>query len=157
MIAGASPIRARTGSHLAGNYVHVAIDDRARVCFSEIKESERKQAAVEHLIAAVDGYRSLGVQVERAMTDNGSCHKTAQWAKACTKLAIKHRRTTPHTSRTNGTAERYIQTALREWAYATAFENTQQRTADLPRWLHRYNRHRPHASLGRQTPSAASD
>lgn len=133
-------------------YVHVAVDDNSRVSFSEIKESERKEAAVEHLIAAVAYYRCLGVIVERVMTDNGSCYKSKLWARTCRELGIKHLRTKPYTPQTNGKAERFIQTALREWAYATAFENSEQRKADLPRWQHRYNWHRPHASLGKQTP-----
>lgn len=133
-------------------FVHVAVDDNSRVSFSEIKKSERKEAAVEHLIAAVTYYRRLGVTVERVMTDNGSCYKSKLWAKTCKDLGIKHLRTKPYTPQTNGKAERFIQTALREWAYATAFENSEQRKADLPRWQHRYNWHRPHASLGKQTP-----
>ncbi len=126
-------------------YVHVAVDDNPRVSFSEIKNSERKEAAVAY-------YASLGVKVERVMTDNGSCYRSKLWAKTCGKLGSKHLRTRPSTPQTNGKAERFIQTALRQWAYGTAFENSEQRKADLPRWQHRYNWHRPHARLGKQTP-----
>jgi transposase InsO family protein len=128
-------------------YVHVAIDDHSRMAFSQIKASEKKEPAVEHLKAAVAYYRRLGVRVERVMTDNGSCYKSKLWARTCRDLGIKHIRTKPYTPQTNGKAERFIQTALREWAYATAFENSDQRNAELHAFMHRYNWHRPHASL----------
>lgn len=133
-------------------FVHVAIDDHSRVAFTQIKPSERKEPAVEHLNAAVAYYRGLGVKVARVMTDNGSCYKSKLWTTTCRKLGIKHIRTKPYTPQTNGKAERFIQTALREWAYATAFETSNQRSDELPRWLHRYNWHRPHASLCGKPP-----
>ena len=133
-------------------YVHVAIDDHSRVSFSEIYADEKKGSAVAHLKAAVAYYKRLGITVERVMTDNGGCYKSFAFRDACKRLGIKHIRTKPYTPQTNGKAERFIQTALREWAYATEFENSEQRKADLPRWQHRYNWHRPHASLARQTP-----
>lgn len=133
-------------------YVHVAIDDHSRVAFSQIKPSEKKKPAVEHLKAAVAYYRRLGITVERVMTDNGSCYRSKLWEKTCRELGIKHIRTKPYTPQTNGKAERFIQTAIREWAYATAFETSDQRREELPRWLHRYNWHRPHASLGGKPP-----
>ena len=86
------------------------------------------------------------------MTDNGSCYRSKDFAKACKRLRIKHIRTKPYTPQTNGKAERFIQTALREWAYATAFDTSEQRRAELPNWLHRYNWHRPHASLDKKPP-----
>lgn len=133
-------------------YVHVAIDDHSRVAFTQIKSSEKKEPAVEHLRAAVAYYRKLGVEVTRVMTDNGGCYRSRLWRRTCQDLGIKHLRTKPYTPQTNGKAERFIQTAIREWAYATAFENSEQRKRELPRWLHRYNWHRPHASLGGRTP-----
>lgn len=133
-------------------YVHVAIDDHSRVAFTEIRGSEKKGCAVAFLEAAVAYYASLGITVSRVMTDNGGCYKSHLWRDTCRQLGIKHLRTRPYTPQTNGKAERFIQTALREWAYATAFENSEQRKADLPRWQHRYNWHRPHASLAKQTP-----
>ena len=133
-------------------YVHVAIDDHSRVAFSQIKLSQKKEPAVEHLKAAVAYYAKLGIKVERVMTDNGSCYKSKLWARTCAALGLKHIRTKPYTPQTNGKAERFIQTALREWAYATAFETSHQRSQELPRWLHRYNWHRPHASLGGKPP-----
>jgi transposase InsO family protein len=92
------------------------------------------------------------VRIDRVMTDNGACYRSKAFAKACRDLGIKHIRTKPYTPQTNGKAERFIQTALREWAYATEFQNSEQRKAELPAWLHRYNWHRPHTSLGKKPP-----
>jgi transposase InsO family protein len=86
------------------------------------------------------------------MTDNGSCYRSKAFAKACRKLGLKHIRTKPYTPKTNGKAERFIQTALREWAYALAYPTSDHRTAELPAWLHQYNWHRPHHSLKSKTP-----
>ena len=133
-------------------FVHVAVDDHSRLARIDILPDERKGSAVAFLKATVAYFRSLGVKVDRVMTDNGSCYKSSLWAKTCTSLGIRHIRTRPYTPQTNGKAERFIQTALREWAYATAFETSEQRKAELPRWLHRYNWHRPHASLGQRPP-----
>lgn len=133
-------------------FVHVAIDDASRIAFSQILPDERKQSAVAFLVAAVAYYASLGVAVTRVMTDNGSCYRAKAFAKACCRLGLKHVRTKPYTPRTNGKAERFIQTALREWAYAAAYPNSDQRAAELPIWLHRYNWHRPHRSLKSKTP-----
>ena len=128
-------------------FVHVAIDDHSRVAFSQILPDERKQSAIAFLKATVAYYKSLGVSITRVMTDNGSCYISKAFARACKRLRIKHIRTKPYTPQTNGKAERFIQTALREWAYATAFDTSDQRRAELPRFMHRYNWHRPHASL----------
>jgi len=107
---------------------------------------------VAFLLATVAYYKSLGVDVERVMTDNGSCYRSKAFARACRQLRLKHIRTKPYTPQTNGKAERFIQTALREWAYATAFEHSDQRRQALLPWLHRYNWHRPHASLAKKPP-----
>jgi transposase InsO family protein len=128
-------------------FAHVAIDDHSRVARIDIMPDERKQSAVLCLQRTVAYFLSIGVRIDRVMTDNGSCYRSRAFAKACAELAIKHIRTKPYTPQTNGKAERFIQTALREWAYATAFETSEQRKAELPIWLHRYNWHRPHASL----------
>ena len=142
----------KNGTAPGWEYVHVAIDDHSRVAFSQVRESEKKGCAIAFLKAAVAYYQSLGITISRVMTDNGGCYKSHLWRDTCQQLGIKHLRTKPYTPQTNGKAERFIQTALREWAYATAFENSDQRKAELPRWQHRYNWHRPHASLGKQTP-----
>ena len=133
-------------------FVHVCIDDASRIAFSQILPDERKESAVAFLVAAVAYYASLGVTVTRMMTDNGSCYRSKAFAKACRKLGLRHVTTRPYTPRINGKAERFIQTALREWAYAVAYPNSDHRAAELPIWLHRYNWHRPHGSLKSKTP-----
>ncbi len=108
--------------------------------------------AVAFLKAAVAYYASLGLIVESIMTDNGSCYRSFAFRKACQRLGLKHIRTKPYTPRTNGKAERFVQTCLREWAYARAYSNSQQRAPELPFFMHRYNWHRPHAGIGDKPP-----
>jgi transposase InsO family protein len=133
-------------------FVHVCIDDNSRVAFSQILPDEKKQSAVAFLTAALAYYASLGVTVARVMTDNGSCYRSEAFRKACAAAGLKHIRTKPYTPKTNGKAERFIQTALREWAYAQAYTTSDRRAAELPAWLHRYNWHRPHGGIMSQTP-----
>ena len=133
-------------------FLHVCIDDHSRVAFSQIMPDEKKESATAFLRAALAYYQSLGVAVSRVMTDNGACYKAFAFRDACRTLGLKHIRTRPYTPRTNGKAERFIQTALREWAYARAYRNSTQRAHQLPAWLHRYNWHRPRASLNANTP-----
>ena len=133
-------------------YVHVAIDDHSRIAFAKVMPSEKKPSAIAFLKDAVAYYDSLGVTVERVMTDNGSCYRSFAFRRTCKRLEIKHIRTKPYTPRTNGKAERFIQTSLREWAYAQAYPNSRERKAELPVWLHRYNWHRPHAGIDDKTP-----
>jgi transposase InsO family protein len=134
------------------DFVHVCIDDHSRVAFSEIKSDETADSAVPCLKAAVAYYKSLGVTVTRVMTDNGSCYQSFAFRDVCRDLAIKHIRTKPYTPKTNGKAERFIQTALREWAYAKAYPTSDRRAQELPIWLHKYNWHRPHGGIKSQTP-----
>jgi transposase InsO family protein len=133
-------------------FVHVCIDDASRIAFSKVMKNERQGCAVAFLKAAIAYYTSLGVIVERVMTDNGSCYKSFAFRTACKRLGLMHIRTRPYTPKTNGKAERFIQTSLREWAYARAYNTSQERAAELPRWLHRYNWHRPHGSIGSMPP-----
>lgn len=133
-------------------FVHVCIDDASRIAFSQIKPDQRKRSAVTFLKAAVAYYASLGLIVESIMTDNGSCYRSFAFRKACQRLGLKHIRTKPYTPRTNGKAERFVQTCLREWAYARAYSNSQQRAQELPFFMHRYNWHRPHAGIGAKPP-----
>ena len=133
-------------------FVHVCIDDASRVAFSQILPDEKKESAVAFLKASVDYYANLGVTVTRVMTDNGSCYKSFAFRDACRQLGLKHIRTKPYTPKTNGKAERFIQTALREWAYAQSYPTSDIRAAELPTWLHRYNWHRPHGGIKLATP-----
>jgi transposase InsO family protein len=122
----------------------VCIDDASRVAFAQVMPSEKKRSAIDFLKVALAYYQGLGIKVERVMTDNGSCYKSFAFRRACKRLGLRHIRTKPYTPKTNGKAERFIQTSLREWAYARAYENSQQRKHQLPTWLHQYNWHRPH-------------
>jgi transposase InsO family protein len=133
-------------------YVHICIDDASRIAFADIFPDEKAVSAIAFLKAAVAYYQSLGITVTRVMTDNGSCYKAKDFAKACKALGLKHIRTKPYTPKTNGKAERFIQTALREWAYARAYPSSEHRKAHLPNWTHMYNWHRPHRSLKSKTP-----
>lgn len=155
----------RTGHRITGNrtgqsnsrgigweYVHVCVDDASRLSFTQIHPDEKAVSAIAHLRAAVAWYASMGVKVARVMTDNGSCYKSHAFKAACAKLGLRHIRTKPYTPKTNGKAERFIQTALREWAYARAYQTSDQRAADLPVWTHLYNWHRPHAALKSKPP-----
>lgn len=133
-------------------FVHVAIDDASRLAFSQILPDEKKKSAIAFLKAAVAHYAQLGVKVTRVMTDNGSCYRSKEFRTACRDLRLRHITTRPYTPKTNGKAERFIQTALREWAYAQAYPTSDDRAAELPVWLHRYNWHRPHGSLKSKPP-----
>lgn len=148
---GQSNRRAR-GEGLGWEFVHVAIDDNSRIAFAKVMPNERKRSATSFLKAALAYYDSLGIKVERVMTDNGSCYKSFAFRRLCKRLGLKHIRTKPYTPKTNGKAERFIQTCLREWAYAQAYHHSRQRTQQLPYWLHRYNWHRPHTGIGAKTP-----
>jgi transposase InsO family protein len=133
-------------------YVHLAIDDHSRLAYSEILPDEKRTSCLRFLFNALRYFRSLCVKVERVMTDNGSSFRSRRYAKALRRLRVKHLRTKPYTPKTNGKAERFVQTSLREWAYARAYDTSDQRAAELSAWLHRYNWHRPHGSLGAKPP-----
>ena len=140
------------GKGYGWEYVHVCIDDNSRLSFTQIHPDEKAVSAIAHLKAAVAWYARLGVTVARVMTDNGSCYKSRAFATACKNLKLKHIRTKPYTPKTNGKAERFIQTDLREWAYARAYQTSDQRAEHLPGWTHMYNWHRPHGGIKDQTP-----
>jgi transposase InsO family protein len=142
-------------SHCRGlgwEFVHVSIDDHSRVAFSEVRPDQTADSAVAFLKSTVAYYKSLGVSVTRVMTDNGGCYLGFAFRDACRALGLKHIRTRPYTPKTNGKAERFIQTALREWAYAQAYPTSDRRAEELPVWLHRYNWHRPHGGINSQPP-----
>src|SRR3954447_8426075 len=151
-ITGRHPGMINRHRGIGWEFVHVCIDDASRVAFVQIMADQRKESAVTFLEAAVAYFAKLGIRIERVMTDNGSCYRSKTFRSACKRLNVRQIFTRPYTPRTNGKAERFIQTALREWAYARAYHNSNQRSTELPIWLHRYNWHRPHASLKAKTP-----
>jgi len=132
--------------------VHVAIDDHSRVAFAQVYTDETEYSAAHFLKAAVDYYKALGVTIKRLITDNGSAYRSRLFARTCKALGIKHTFTRPYRPQTNGKAERFIQTCLRGWAYVRRWNNSAERTAWLPAFLHYYNCHRPHSSLGDKPP-----
>jgi transposase InsO family protein len=133
-------------------FAHVAVDDHSRLSLVAMAEDERQQTAVAFLEQVVAHYRERGVPVQRVMTDNGSAYRSRAFAAACRRLGLRHLYTKPYTPQTNGKAERFIQTALREWAYAATYQSSQQRRDALGDWLHHYNWHRPHTALGGKPP-----
>jgi len=133
-------------------HVHVAIDDHSRIAFSAIYPDEKQASVLGFLAAALAYYARFGIRFKAVLTDNGPAYRSRAFAQACCALGLKHRFTRPYTPRTNGKAERFIQTALREWAYARTYQNSNQRSQELRSWLHQYNWHRPHASLGLSPP-----
>jgi transposase InsO family protein len=140
------------GKGLGWEFVHVCIDDASRIAFAQIMPDEKKHSVAAFLQAAVAYYESLGVKIVRVMTDNGGGYISFAFRDACRDLGLRHVRTRPYRPQTNGKAERFIQTALREWAYAKAYTHSDCRTGELPTWLHQYNWHRPHGSLKARTP-----
>jgi len=137
-------------------FVHVCVDDHSRLAFTQVLKSERKECAVAFLKAAVAWYKQLGITIERVMTDNGSCYRSNAFNSLCKAMGIRHIYTKPYTPKTNGKAERFIQSSLREWAYAQAYNTSEQRKTELPYWMHHYNWHRPHAGIKRKTPISRS-
>ena len=136
------------------DYVHVAVDDASRLAVAEIAADERGEAAARFLRHVVSELAAAGVRVERVLTDNGACYRSADFAAACQELDVKHLRTRPYRPRTNGKAERFIQTLVDRWAYGRIYGSSQERAHALEPWLDFYNRRRPHGSLGHQTPAA---
>ena len=130
----------------------VAVDDHARIAFTDMHVDEKWPQAVQFLHNAVAYYASLGVKVQRVLTDNGSAFRSRGFAQACAQLGIRHKFTRAYRPQTNGKAERFIQSALREWAYGFTYQNSAQRTAALDHWIHHYNWHRPHQGIGGAAP-----
>jgi transposase InsO family protein len=148
----------RTGHRITGDrrgasdgagydFVHVAVDDATRLAYVEVLPDEKRTATTGFLVRALRWFRQRGIKVERIMTDNGSGYIARLFANACRWLGLRHIRTRPYTPKTNGKAERFIQTLLREWAYAIPYKTSDSRNADLSRWLLWYNLHRPHGAL----------
>jgi transposase InsO family protein len=138
-------------------FAHVAIDDHSRAGFVQMHVDERKGSAIEFLKATVAHYAAHGVTIKRLLTDNGSAYRSKLFNKTCQALGIKHSFTRPYTPQTNGKAERFIQTCLREWAYGRIWLNSQERTSWLPVFLDYYNNRRAHSALGYRTPASRLD
>jgi len=130
----------------------VAIDDHARLAFTAMHPDEKKEQATLFLHNAVAYYARMGVRVQRLLTDNGAAFRSREFRQACVELGIKHRFTRPYRPQTNGKAERFIQSALREWAYGWTYQNSEHRTQALAHWQHHYNCHRPHSGIGGVPP-----
>src|SRR5213076_657800 len=132
--------------------VHVCVDDCSRVAYAEVLVDEKGPTVAAFLRRAVAWFRRRGVRVRRVLTDNGSGYRSRLFAAACRALRLVHKRTRPYTPRTNGKAERFIRTMLREWIYGVPFPTSAHRTAALPSWLHYYNWHRAHQALSGAPP-----
>jgi transposase InsO family protein len=148
--------RGKESRGVGWEYLHVAIDDHSRIGFSAILPDQNHQSAMRFFLMARAHYARFGIAIRRVLTDNGSCYKHWLFRKLLHRQHVKHRFTRPYTPRTNGKAERFIQTAMREWAYARSYQNSTQRTELLELWIHDYNFHRPHTSLKLQTPASRS-
>ena len=133
-------------------YLHLAVDDHSRLAYSEIFPDETRKSCLRFLFNALRFFRSHGVKVWRVMTDNCSSFRSKRYAKALRMLGIKHKRTKPYTPKTNGKAKRFVQTSLREWAYAKPYTHSDQRADALLPFLHHYNHHRPHFGIKGKSP-----
>ena len=133
-------------------FLFVAVDDHARLGFTDMYPDEGKASAAQFLQNTVGYFRSLGVRPKRVLTDNGPAFRSKPFAQACLDLGLKHSFTKPYRPQTNGKAERFIQSALREWAYGLPYNHSSERTAMLERWIHHYNWHRPHQGIKGLTP-----
>jgi hypothetical protein len=132
--------------------VHVCVDDTSRVAYVEVLPDQKTATCIGFLDRAIAWFATHGVIVERVMTDNGSAYVSHAWAAHCERLEIRHLRTRPYRPRTNGKAERFIQTMLREWAYAAVYQTSDQRREALESWVWRYNNQRLHSALGHKPP-----
>lgn len=148
-----------TGDRRAGrsyrtgwDFLHVCVDDASRLAYTEILPSERQEDTTAFLERALAWLARHGVTVQRVMTDNGSAYRSKLFRQALLKAGARHVRTRPYTPRTNGKAERFIQTSLREWAYAKPYRSSAERTLAIRPWTDAYNLYRPHAGIGGLTP-----
>jgi transposase InsO family protein len=145
------------GTHNRGagwEAVHVCVDDTSRLAYVEVLDDEKATTTVGFLARAVAWFADRGITIQRVMSDNGSPYRSTAWATWCADHDIRHLRTRPYRPRTNGKAERFIQTMLREWAYAAAYQSDQHRRQALAPWLTYYNHQRPHSALSHKTPTS---
>lgn len=137
--------------------LHVAVDDHSRMAFVQLLPDQKADTTIGFLHDAREFFARHGFPVRALLTDNGSCYRSHLFRHACQNLEIKHRRTRPYSPQTNGKAERFIQTALREWAYAKHWTDSKQRDAHLQPWIDYYNHQRPHGSLNYKPPISRSE
>ena len=137
--------------------LHVAVDDHSRLAFTQMLPDQKAETTVGFLNSAVEYFAIHGIGVRSLLTDNGSSYRSRQFRHACQQKQIRHQRTRPYTPRTNGKAERFIQTALREWARAKHWASSEERDASLKPWTDYYNLQRPHGSLNYKPPISRSD
>lgn len=140
------------GRGVGWDHVHVAIDDASRLAYVEVLPTAQQHDSLGFLERAVASFAARGITIQRVMTDNGSAYRSHAFAAACARLALRHLRTRPYTPRTNGKAERFIQTLLREWAYRKAYVSSSRRRSALRPWLRYYNERRPHTALAYRAP-----
>jgi transposase InsO family protein len=141
-------------SHVGYSYLHNAVDDHSRLAYSEILGDERKETAVAFWQRAQAYFTSVGVTVQRVLTDNGSCYKSLLWRDTLTTAGITHKRTQPYRPQSNGKVERFNRTLLDEWAYHRPYQSETERRAAYPPWLHTYNHHRSHTALNGHPPAS---
>ncbi|MGB9507198.1 MAG: IS481 family transposase [Candidatus Acidiferrum sp.] len=158
-----SEVRRRADGRLRGKQkhpgflaLHVAIDDHSRIAFTQMLPDQKAETTIGFLHAAIEFFATHRISIRALLTDNGSCYRSAPFRQACSRMHIKHHRTRPYTPRTNGKAERFIQTALREWAYSQHWPNSDQRDLKLQLWTDYYNHQRPHGSLNYMPPISRS-
>jgi len=137
--------------------LHVAIDDHSRMAFTQMLPDQKAETTIGFLNSAIEFFALHGIGVRALLTDNGSSYRSQLFRQTCQKMQIRHQRTRPYTPRTNGKAERFIQTALREWAYAKHWTDSEHRDSHLKPWTDYYNRERPHGSLNYKPPISRSD
>jgi transposase InsO family protein len=147
------PRRAPGRPNLGYVYLHHAVDDHSRVAYSEMLPDETKRTAAAFMTRALAHFRSLGVIVSRVLTDNGACYRSRDFAAVLTTASVTHKRTRPYRPQTNGKVERFNRTLQEEWAYARPYASESERAAAYPEFLHWYNHHRPHTSLGGASPA----
>lgn len=153
-VTGRGSAGSRTQTGAGWECCHVAVDDTSRVAYVEILADQTAATTIGFLERALEWFAARGVTVERIMTDNGPNYRSKLHARAVKRLAIRHLFTRPYRPRTNGKAERFIQTMLREWAYAAVYRTSEHRARALEPWLHFYNHERPHGALGHQAPAS---
>jgi transposase InsO family protein len=147
-------IRKHTHPVIGYGHVHSALDDHSRLVYSEVLPDEQADTAAAFWTRAIAWFAGHGIVIERVLTDNGSCYRSRQWAAACARHNIAHKRTRPYRPQTNGKVERFHRTLLVEWAYVRVYSSEAARTRALTRWLHLYNHHRTHTALGGHPPAS---